>query len=191
MENGKGRTARTFELPPIPSSAWLVLVAVWLALLAFAWLRPDRHAAAPTYGWAWLVPVFACALAVVGPFVWMQRRRVAIDDGRLVVQAGMQTRKLDIDALDLEQARVIDLDERTEFKPMLKLAGVGLPGLRYGSFLLRNRRRAFCLLIGDDKTLMLPLHAAGKGKESLVLLGRAPPQALLEALREEQARRAR
>ena len=71
------------------------------------------------------------------------------------------------------------------------LAGVGLPGLRYGSFLLRNRRRAFCLLIGDDKTLMLPLHAAGKGKESLVLLGPARPQALLEALREEQARRAR
>lgn len=182
---------REFELPSPPAGTWMTLAAIWAAVLASTWLRPHPHAATAGYAWSWMVPVFATALVVVGPFVWMQRRRVAIDDGRLVVQAGMQTRKFDIDGLDLEQARVIDLGEHTEFKPMLKLAGVSLPGLRYGSFLLRNRRRAFCLLIGDDRTLLLPLHAAGKGKESLVLLGPARPQALLEALREEQARRAR
>lgn len=187
----KPHAVHEFALPPIPPRAWWVLVAIWLVLLAMAWLRPDPHAAPPTYGWSWVVPIFGCALVVVGPLVWMQRRRITLVDGTLVIEAGMQTRKLDAAAFDLEHARIVDLDEHTEYGPLLKLMGVGLPGLRYGSFLLRNRRRAFCLLIGDDKTLMLPLHAAGKGKESLVLLGPARPQALLEALREEQARRAR
>ena len=168
-----------------------MLVVIWLALLALAWLRPGPHAAPPTYGWAWLVPIFGCALVVIGPFVWMQRRRIALVDGTLVIEAGMQTRKLDAATLDLEHARVLDLDEHTEFGPRLKLMGVGLPGLRYGSFLLRNRRRAFCLLIGTDKALLLPLRGTGKLRESLVLLTPSRPRALLEALRDEQARHTR
>lgn len=187
----KPQVVREFALPSIPPRAWWVLVAIWLALLALAWLRPDPHAAPPSYGWAWVVPVFGCALVVVGPFVWMQRRRIALVDGTLVIEAGLQTRKLDPTTLDLEHARVVDLDEHTEFAPLLKLAGVGLPGLRYGSFLLRNRRRAFCLLIGTDKPLLLPLRGAGRLKESLVLLNPSRPQALLDALREEQAGRTR
>lgn len=189
--NEKPHVVHEFALPPIPPRAWWVLVVIWLALLALAWLRPGPYAAPPTYGWAWLVPIFGCALVVIGPFVWMQHRRIALVDGTLVIEAGMQTRKLDAATLDLEHARVLDLDEHTEFGPRLKLMGVGLPGLRYGSFLLRNRRRAFCLLIGTDKALLLPLRGTGKLRESLVLLTPSRPRALLEALRDEQARHTR
>lgn len=184
-----------FPLAPLPQSAWLTLVGIWLLVIAFAFLRPHSWVhPAPHMGNpvpTWLVLPFVAALAVVGPLVWMQRRRIAIDAGQLLVQAGIRTRKLAIADFDLDNARILDLDEHVDFKPMLKLAGMGLPGFKSGTFLLRNRSRAFCLLVGGDKALLLPLREdtgkAGLLKEKLVLLSPSQPQALLARLRELQA----
>ena len=81
-------------------------------------------------------------------------------------------------AFKSKEAAILDLDEHTEYKPMLQLGGFSLPGFSAGHYLLRNRNRAFCLLTARRNVLLLPQR---DGK--LILVSPEKPQALLDALR--------
>ena len=87
-----------------------------------------------------------------------------------------------MDELSLKDARVIDLAEHIESKPTVKLNGYGSIGFKAGYYLLRNRSRAFCLLTGFERVLVLPQR---DGK--CILLSPEQPQALLDALRDVAA----
>ncbi|KAF1709361.1 hypothetical protein CSC70_11175 [Pseudoxanthomonas kalamensis DSM 18571] len=165
-------------VPPSPALYW-VFAAIWLALTAVVLLRTDASAwHADPLPW-WLVPPFACALVVIGPVILLLRRHISIENETLVVGAGLNTRKQPIADLVLEQARILDLDEHVELKPMLKLFGAGLPGYRTGHYLLRNRSRAFCLLTDRSRVLVLPQR---DGK--YLLLSAEKPRELLDRLRD-------
>lgn len=165
-------------VPPSPALYWF-FAALWLAIATLALLRTDASAwHADPVPW-WLIPPFTAALLVVGPMIWLMHRRISIKDGKLVVAAGINSRKVAIAELALDKARILDLDERVEFKPMLKLFGGGLPGYKTGHYLLRNRSRAFCLLTSRERVLLLPQR---DGK--LILLSPDKPQDLLARLRE-------
>lgn len=179
MADDRSATPRDFELPAIPPAVWLSLIALWLALTLLALTRTDAGAwHAGPLPW-WLVPPFAVALLVVGPALWLLHRRVRLRDGVLEVATGIVSRKQPVAALALDRARILDLDEHTELRPLLRLFGIGLPGYSAGYCLLRNRARAFCLLTRRDRVLVLPCR---DGK--LLLLTPEHPQALLDALRE-------
>ena len=168
-------------IPPSPALYWAML-AIWLAVTALVLLRTDAGAwHADPVPW-WLVPPFATALLVIGPLIWLSHRCIAIEGGQLLVSAGLCSRKQAIAGLALDRARIVDLDEHVELKPMLQLFGFGLPGYKTGHYLLRNRARAFCLLTDRQRVLVLPLR---DGK--LILLSPAQPQALLDALRAQSA----
>lgn len=169
-----------FALAPLPRSAWLILLAAWVVLMLVAYLLPNHQQAASNPVPWWLVIPFATALPVVGPWIMLLHRHVSIDDDKLVVAAALLfERKVAVSALALDKARVLDLDEHTEFKSMLQLGGIALPGYRAGHYLLRNRSRAFCLLTARNKVLLLP-QLDGK----VILLSPENPQALLSRLRE-------
>ena len=153
----------------------------------------------------WLLPAFAMVAAVVGisvlladePKAWIglpvilgslvlialvfRRRRVSLGNGMLTVAAGLNTRRVATGELDLATARVVDLRERTELKPVLKLFGTRVPGLSMGHFRLRDRSRAFVLLTDASRVLVLNEHS---GHRLLLSLDR--PQALLDALQAAQ-----
>ena len=155
----------------------------------------------------WLLPAFAMIAAVVGigvlladePKAWIalpvilaslvlialvfRRRRVSLGDGMLTVAAGLNTRRVATGELDLATARMVDLRERTELKPVLKLFGTRVPGLSMGHFRLRDRSRAFVLLTDSSRVLVLNERS---GHRLLLSLDR--PQALLDALLEAQRR---
>lgn len=172
-------TQREFAVPPPSPLLYWLFGALWLAITAAALLRTHPAAwHADPVPW-WLVPPFAAALVVVGPLLWLSRRSVALEDGQLVVAAGLNTLRLPVADLALEQARIVDLEEHSALKPMLKLFGVGLPGYHGGHYLLRDRSRAFVLLTGG-KALVLPRRDGRR-----VLLSLAQPQALVDALREQ------
>ncbi|HYM86008.1 MAG TPA: hypothetical protein VET30_04665 [Pseudoxanthomonas sp.] len=174
-----------FPLAPLHRSAWLLLVVLWVILMLVAYLAPHHpQSAANPVPW-WLVVPFGTALVVVGPWVMLQHRRISIEGDKLVAEAALLfTRKLAMSELALDKARVLNLDEHTEFKPMLQLGGMSLPGFNAGHYLLRNRSRAFCLLTARDSVLLLPQH---DGK--LILLSPKEPQALLARLRELASQR--
>ena len=169
-------SSRNFPLPPLHRAAWLVLVGLPVCVVAALLLFPEPIRM-PAPGWL-LGPLFLLLLLV--PLALLLRRRRIVVDGRtLKVAATFYTRNVDVDALDLAQARIVDLAEHTEYAPRLKLNGYDLPYFRAGHFLLRNRSRAFCLLTARERVLVLPQR---DGK--LILLSPERPRDLLDHLRQ-------
>lgn len=131
---------------------------------------------------AWIaLPILAASLVVLG--VALRRRRVSLAGETLTVAAGLNTHRIASDELELATARILDLREHREYKPMLKVFGTRLPGLSTGHFRLRDRSRAFVLLTDPAKVLMMNERS---GRRLLLSLER--PQALLDALQAAQRR---
>lgn len=168
-----------FPLVPLHRGAWAVLAALWLGLLLLSLLGgPHVQPPANPVPW-WLVKLFGTALLPAGLLVALAHREIHLEGDTLVVSAGLFFfRKVPVRDLALDQARVLDLDEHTGFKPLLALAGFSFPWFRAGHYLLRNRSRAFCLLTHRKRVLVLP-HRDGK----TLLLSPEHPQALVDALR--------
>lgn len=130
---------------------------------------------------AWLT---VAGVSLVSVAVWwvllraLRRHRIVLADGAIDIATSFYRRRLAIPELRLDEARTIDLDERTEFKPMLKTNGVSMPGFRSGWFRLRSRDRALVATAGGKRVAWIPTRA-GYG----LLLQPRNPQALLDALR--------
>src|SRR5690606_14144923 len=168
--------AREFPPSPLPRRAWLSVFSIAALVLAGGLLLP-RGETLPAP--AWLLTPLLVALLLVLPLQALRRRRIAVEGEELVVAAALYTRRVNVDALDLEQARIVDLDEHTAFKPVLGLNRFGVPGFQAGRYLLRNRQRAFCLLTARDRVLVLPQRDG-----RLLLLSPEKPRDLLAHLRE-------
>lgn len=128
-----------------------------------------------------------CALPAVPFLSALGRRLVRLQDGILRVEATWSTREAPVSDFRLDEARIVDLRDHADLRPLLRGFDLGLvlPGLKAGPYRLRTWRRAFCLFSDPSRVLVLP-HADG----SVWLLGLEKPQALLEALALPVARRA-
>ncbi len=141
------------------------------------------HLFAANTTWTSLTPPSLIALAVIA--LWwvldraMRRHHLDVGDGRIRVSTSFYSKTLTLAELQLDAARVVDLEERTEFKPRLKTNGYALPGFHSGHFRLRNGEAAFVAIAGGRRALWLPTH----GKQALLLQPRQP-DALLAHLRE-------
>lgn len=168
-------TPREFTLAPLQAKAWLFLLLIPVLVVIAVLVGPqDKPLPAP----AWLVTPLMVALVMLVPLALLKRRRVLLKDGQLVVQATLYTRTLPPAALDLDRARIIDLGEHTEYKPLLKTNGYALPGFAAGHYRLRNRAKAFCLLTDRERVLLLPQRDG-----AFLLLSPEKPQDLLDALK--------
>ena len=110
---------------------------------------------------------------------FMRRQALRVSADALEVCSSFYRCTTPLAELKLDQARLVDLDERTELKPTLKTNGFSIPGFHSGWFLLRNRRRTFVAIADGRRKLWLP----GSGKHDLLLEPR-DPAALLQRLRE-------
>lgn len=165
--------AQDFPLQPLHAASWAIMVAIVAAVVIGLQFMP-RHQATPMPFWLPLLLVVAVGI----PLLALLRRRIRIDGRELCVAATVYTRRTPIDALDLDHARIVDLAERTELKPMLKTNGFNLPFFQAGHYRLRNRAKAFCLLTGRERVLVLPQRDG-----RFILLSPEKPQVLLDALR--------
>lgn len=170
-------------LPPIGKAAlWFAvamgtLVPLVIAIVAIA--LADNEGVDPRL---LLGLQAAVAMAILLVLLPMWRREVAFDGRELRVKATFYTRRAALSDFDLAHARVLDVREHTEYKPLLKTNGFSLPGFQAGHFVLRNRRKAFCLVTDLSKVLALP-HADGR----VWLLSFTHPQAVLDILRRATA----
>lgn len=110
---------------------------------------------------------------------FMRRQALRVSADALEVRSSFYRCTTPLAELKLDQARLVDLDERTELKPTLKTNGFSIPGFHSGWFLLRNRRRSFVAIADGRRKLWLP----GSGRHDL-LIEPADPAALLARLRE-------
>ena len=126
------------------------------------------------------IALTAIALATSACAAGLKRRRVRLDGQVLQIVGGLFSHRVAVDRIDLERARVVNLDERTELRPVIKTFGMSLPGYQAGHFRLREKfGKAFCLLTDRHRLLWLPLR---DGKDQL-LLSLEHPQGLLDALK--------
>jgi len=135
----------------------------------------------------WPVPwavsgVASVALAAVCLLHW--RRSVALEAGVLVIKAGLNTRRVPAAAIELERARILDLEERTELLPGRRTLGASSPGYQTGWFRTRQWGKGFYLLTERRRVLWLPEHNGPH-----LLLSLEQPQALLAALNAMAPRR--
>jgi len=171
---------REFPLAPLQPWSWGLIAGLWVVLLVMAFLT-GTHEQSPhnPVPW-WVVVIFGTALVPAVMLSLLAHREVLLDGDKLVVTGALVfARKVPVGKLDLDRARILDLGEHTEFRPLLQLGGFALPGFKAGHYLLRNRSRAFCLLTSSNKVLLLPQR---NGK--LLLLSPEHPQAVLDALRQ-------
>ncbi|RZA10845.1 MAG: hypothetical protein EOP93_24240 [Lysobacteraceae bacterium] len=155
--------------------SWLFMPVIGLVVGAVAVLGGGRvNLPEP----AWLAGPLIILLALLVPMAMLRRRRIALEDGVLVVQATFYTRRQPLQALALDKARIVDLGEHTEYKPRIKTNGYALPGFAAGHFRLGNLGKAFCLLTDFERVLVLPQKDG-----ALLLLSPERPQAVLDALR--------
>lgn len=170
---------RMFAVTPLRGLArWFAIVVGALPVLVVAGMLPvlpadDRGELLALW------PVLAIAL-LVAPLLLlaMGRRSVLLEDGALVVKAALHTRRVPLATLAPERARVVDLDERTGMRPVLRTFGMALPGFQAGWFRQREGlNKVFCLLTDRRRVLWLPVSG---GADLMLSLER--PQALLDAL---------
>lgn len=170
---------RSFQVAPLRGHARLFAVAIAaLPLLAIVGLLPVLPAAERRELVA-LWPVLAI-VALVGPLLMlaMARRAVLMEGGMLVVKAALHTRRVPVATLAPDRARVVDLDERTGLRPLLKTWGMALPGFHAGWFRQREGlRKVFYLLTDRRRVLWLPVSGGGD-----LMLSLERPQSLLDAL---------
>ena len=176
----KTQSPQAFAVSPPPAHAWMLLVVLGgvlpLAIIGALWLTDQRSQMSGVGPALVVVPLVLAAILLA-----MKRRSVELRDGVLDVRAALFRHRVAVTELDPVRARVVDLRERTELRPVLKTGGMSVIGFDAGRFRLREKfGRAFCLLTDRHRVLWLP-HRNGKDQ---LLLSLQQPQALLDALRE-------
>jgi hypothetical protein len=168
---------RRFDIIPPGKGVLIVpLLASTAAMLGAAIVivtKEDAPVPWPAYVAFALVPIIALLIATS-----MFRRHVLLTDAGLRVRTMPWPRTIPVDALDLDQAEIANLESRPELMPRFKIAGTRLPGFRSGLFRLRDKRRASVLLTDLRRVLVLPRRDG-----TVLLLSLQQPDALLQALR--------
>lgn len=161
-----------FAVAPLTPLAWLLLPAIAVPAVLVPML-PPHGSPRPSLLWLLFIALLLGVLALA-----MRRRRIRVGDGALAIDATLYGQRVPVAALDLAQARIVDLRADRELMPVRGINRVGPPGLRAGYYALRNGQRAFCLLTSLDRVLVLPQRDG-----RVLLLSPQDPDALLERLR--------
>lgn len=162
--------------PPSATARILIVAAVVLAAIGASITLGRQFAQDGLWPVPWAVSgVAALALATVCLLHW--RRSVALESGVLVIKAGLNTRRVPAAALELERARILDLEQRTELLPGRRTLGASSPGYQTGWFRTQQWGKGFYLLTERRRVLWLP-ELDGPH----LLLSLEQPQALLAAL---------
>jgi hypothetical protein len=173
---GSRRLAKQYEVVA-PETKVVVLAAIGaaaalaaIALLMFlpAAIRSQPFVWAAALGLLLVVALLCCLV---------RRRSVTLEAGELVIRAGVHTRRVAASRLELERARIVDLEERTELLPGRGTFGASLPGYQTGWFRTLKWGKGFYLLTDRRRVLWLPEHGGPH-----LLLSLQQPQALLAAL---------
>lgn len=153
---------------------WMPLLVALAAAAGAALMSSQQASARPL----WIIVPF---IAVIGALMtWAaQRRRIAVENRELEITATLYRKRVPVEALDLGRARILNLDEHTELRPMMKTNGFNLPGLAAGHYRMRNLSKAFCLVTDRTRVLSLPMREG-----PMLLLSAEKPRDLLDALRE-------
>lgn len=118
------------------------------------------------------------AVMAVG-FGWLAtsagRPAVTVNSSEFVLKAPFYGRAIGLTHLDLESARVVNLDSGTDLRPTRRTNGVGLPGLGLGWFKLASGEKALAAITSRQRVVYIPTDEG-----YALLLSVERPEAFLE-----------
>lgn len=178
-------TSHSYAVIAPPSAARMIALAIAATVGAtgLALALAHNNAGNPFSPALWMATC-AAALALGALCLLQWRRSVALEAGVLVIKAGLNTRRVPASSIELERARIIDLQQRAELLPGRKTLGASLPGYQTGWFRTRQWGKGFYLLTARERVLWLPERDGPH-----LLLSLQQPQALLAALNAMAPRR--
>jgi hypothetical protein len=100
-----------------------------------------------------------------------------VSAGGLVIKGDPYGRTIPMANLQLQGARVVDLEQEPRIQPWLKLNGIGLPAYHSGWYRLRDRETALVFLSRSSRAVYLPTT-----RGHAVLIGADRPDEFLAAL---------
>lgn len=169
---------REFAVTPPGKGTWLFVVAICVAIpiAVMGGILGSGGARADWLAIAILAPVMLGVALLL--LACIRRRRVRVVGPMLEIHAAFYTQRIPLADLDLAGAQVVDLRERTEFRPSWKSNGFNAPGMLAGHFRGRRFARQFLLVTDKRRVLALP-QLSGR----MLLLSLERPQELLKTLR--------
>lgn len=172
--------AQDRDFPVEAANPWSLLW-IWIPLIAAILVIVCSREQATWLGNIAASGFLLLLLLVLGAALsWLYgRRHIGLQGRELQITATLYRKRVPVDALDLANARIVDLAEHTDLRPLFKTNGFGMPGFAAGHFRLRDMRKAFCLLTDRSRVLVLPLRDG-----TLLLLTPEKPQVLLQQLQE-------
>lgn len=101
---------------------------------------------------------FLIAVAVFLGYIGYSSRHVTftIDDRALKIQGDIYGRTIPIESIVVEEARQIDLDRQSPYRPKWRTNGAGLPGYSAGWFKLKNGEKALIFVTQKEGVVYLP-----------------------------------
>jgi len=164
-----------YEIAPLSKATQIFIVVLFvlvpIALVAMTVVTVNDQTLTWKVAWPVAVIMFLIGLACL-------RRGVELEGDTLQIKAAMYTHQVNVRDIDLEQAKVIDLQEKLQARPKWRTNGYSLPGgFNTGYYRGHQKQKMFCLVTAP-KVLKLTLH---DGDE--ILLSLEQPQILLEQLR--------
>ena len=107
------------------------------------------------------------------------RARIEVSQAGLRI-TGLYGRLIPRDAMDLKQARAVDLAKDAAYRPLVRTNGIGMPGNSTGWFKLKGGEKALVFVTDSTRALAIPTNLGYS-----VLLSPEDPENLLAALRAE------
>lgn len=152
-------------------------VFVPMAILALLSITANRP-----FPWPQVLPPILTLPLVATFLAWSMHGRSVWLEREFLCYRRFPRQRVSLAALNLDAARVINLDREAQLQPVSKITGAQVPGYRAGRFRLRDRRRAYVILTDWTRVLLLP-----KRDGSLILLSVERADALLDALRRHKS----
>lgn len=134
-----------------------------------------------SWGGLVILPLVALGLSLL-----YRRHGITLARDELEITSTLHRKRVALDNLHLDRARVVNFEEYPEFRPVAKRNGFQLPSFRSGHFRMDDGSKCFCLVTDNSRVLVLPLRDG-----SSVLVSPEKPRALLDELRQLAATRTR
>jgi len=163
-----------YEIAPLSKATQIFIMVLFvlvpIGLVSMTVITVNDQQLTWKVAWPVAVIMFLIGLACL-------RRGVALEGETLQVKAAMYTHQVNIREINLEQAKVLDLQEQPAARPKWRTNGYSLPGgFNAGYYRSQQKQKMFCLVTAS-KVLRLPMKSGDE-----ILLSLEQPNILLQQL---------
>ncbi len=85
-----------------------------------------------------------------------QQVKFEIDQQQLMIKGDLYGRNIPLNSLVIDEAKVIELDKSSAYRPHWRTNGIGLPGYRSGWFKLKNGEKALLFVTEFKEVVYIP-----------------------------------